>query len=736
MPETDGVDDALRTTTQTLAALLARRAQQRAIRREHQARQRQFDLERANARLTAEHALQSVRAPQFMITHGIGPDAPRQQITKQEALDRINWTEEDRHDFDGHLIRGSQADIRSWIGLDGQVDAAIAERYPHLMTDQQRAAVRETELARDPSSWLLSVGDRDIPIAKQTALDVIKQPKLAAFQQTSITSWVGRDPEIDQAIVEHHPNLMIEPQLAAHRNGKRRLAEMLQVVRDVAKLDERKSEDLDKVRELVGVDTLLDQAIYQQLPEVLPDKAKRAQLVAELYPAEPLFVATHRTQDGFCERTFTKQQAQERIEKSAAMLAPGGYFEQQQQTRGVAGQADRSRFVSDRLIEFREWVGQDPDIDRLLHEAFPECLNDRQIAQLKVFEGEHHYPAEPQFTIGRDRMFPTMLAEPDAIGIIERRVTTLRYLEPGSARDQLTDEIRDMIGQSPKVDQVINVHFPELLDPAARANMRLAGVGEQLSVEAPPAETIERMRQAEARSLYPQDHALSEDERAHVRELLDQLAATPEQMKIGGSDPLRTGRSHIVVNQEYINAQFDLRKYAGRELETDQLINQHQPNLLGETQVSRMRAAHALLHATAEYGERDRLDIRGHENERSAEASRGKAKAAGVQAEIADAADDPERTEQLKATAATAEIQANDFELDADRDWDTAKQRAIRARQYEACGNHQAAEARKIADTTHATPPWKAITTQIKSNKTPRRRHTATGRQHSLERGR
>ena len=47
---------------------------------------------------------------------------------------------------------------------------------------------------------------------------------------------------------------------------------------------------------------------------------------------------------------------------------------------------------------------------------------------------------------------------------------------PDRVREQLTNEIRDMIGQSPVVDQAIDQHFPELLDPAARANLKLAGV--------------------------------------------------------------------------------------------------------------------------------------------------------------------------------------------------------------------------------------------------------------------
>ena len=304
---------------------------------------------------------------------------------------------------------------------------------------------------------------------------------------------------------------------------------------------------------------------------------------------------THHTQDGLCERRFATPEALDRIDDSAAMLAPGGYFEQQQHARGVVAQTERAMFTTQRTAEFRNWIGQHPDIDQRLHDAFPDLMNDRQIAQLQVLDGKHHYPKQPVLQVAsRDQEAPIRLTEPDAIGIIERRATTLRYLEPGPTREQLTNEIRDMIGQTPAVDQTIGQHFPELLDAAARANMKLAGVPDPEPREAEPldAETVEKMRNAEARALYPT--AADGVERQQVQTLLEQLDAA--QLDNRTSRPRVDGRP-IAPDSVQRELRSRLHGYVGRDLETDQLIHQHDPDLLNEAQRSRMRAADDLLHA-------------------------------------------------------------------------------------------------------------------------------------------
>lgn len=719
MSDNDGVDDALRSAAQTLAALLTRNAQQIAIQREHQARQRQAELDRANSRLSAERAVDGVRGPQFLI-QGADPDAPRVQITKQEALDRIRWTEEDRHQFAGRTIRGSQADIGSWIGHDTEVDAAIAERYPQLMSEAQLATVRNDQLAIDPNAYTITLGGQDLAITHQTALDLIGQPEPSDDHAlVSIRAWIGRDRDIDRAIAAHHPELMTPLQAQIHADSERRLSEALDLIQAAATAGGEGEPDLEAVRELAGVDPHIDRAIFDHFPQLLPPQSRRQQLAHWLYPVEPLLTVAHHTRDGLCERSFTKQQVLDRIDDSAAMLAPGGYFDQHHHVHGVVAQTERVMFTTQRAAEFRSWIGQDPDIDQRLHDAFPGLLNDRQIARMQVLDGKPHYPDQPILQlVGRDEGTPIRLTEPDAIGIIERRAITVAYLEPGPAREQLTNEIRDMIGQTRAVDQAIDRHFPELVDPTARVNMTLAGPPERGSATAGPVDTgtITAMRQAEARALYPTPAAT---DREHVQALLDEL----DVAAVGGAD--RELRSR-------------LDGFVGRDLETDQLIHQHYPDLLDQAQLSRMRAADALLHADAEYRERNRHDNRVHHDTRDAAAQRRTAHGIRAEARSEPTSVSPSETDRLDALAAATDTRAHEYQASADHGWDTAEQRETRGRAFDACGNTEAAEARKLADTAQATPPWKAVLKRFKPHRRPRRaKASIAGRQHvRTDRGR
>lgn len=667
MPENDGLDDALRSATQTVASLLARRAQQWAISREQQSRQRRFELDRANAKLTAERAITSLRGPQFTIQHGTGEAAARQEINRQEALDRINWTEEDRHQFEGRVIRGTDVDIMSWIGLDADVDAAIAERYPQLMTREQRAGVRNALLAHDPAAFVMSVGDRDIRIDKATALDVLSQPELQDFQRSAIPSWIGRDREIDRAIHRNHPDLMSPAQLLLHETSERKLADALDTVRSA-------EADLEEIRDLVGRDPEIDWAIYERFPQALPPVILRQQIIQELYPAEPVLAAAHHTQDALCERNFTQQQALDRIDDSAGMLAAGGYFDQLQETRGVAAQVERAEFAAQRAEEFSEWIGQDPDVDQHLFGVQPGLFTDDQVAQLRILDGLPRYPEEPGFTIRRGEVATAPLNEQEAIGVVERRAATLGFIEAGPAKNELVAEIRGMIGQSPAVDRAIDQHFPDLLDRAARVNLRLAQPGwTAIDPEKPSTETIIAMREAEARALYPSDrHALK-----------DMVQGLPTNAAIYGD----------------IRSAGALQAYAGQSLDVDRLIYQHQPDALSAAQLSRMRAAEALLDADAEFNHgREHLEF-GVDNQQAADLRRSSGERLEPPTDHIDV--DPEPVLRTDAGAS--------LESDADRNWDSAEERAARARSYEACGHAEAAEARTLADTAQAQPPRKAL---------------------------
>ncbi len=720
MSENDGVDDALRSAAQTLAALLTRNAQQIAMQREHRARQRQAELDRVNSRLAAERAVDGVRGPQFMI-QGADPDAPRVQITKQEALDRVWWTEEDRHQFAGRVIRGSQADIGSWIGQDTEVDAAIAERYPQVMSEAQLATVRNDQLASDPNAYTITLGGQDLAITRKTALDLLGQPEPFDDRAlVSIREWIGRDREIDRAIAARHPELMTPLQAQIRADSEQRLAEALDLIQTAAESSEGREPGLEAVRELAGVDPHIDRAIFDHFPQLLPPQSRRQQLARQLYPVEPSLTAIHHTRDGLCERSFTKQQVLDRIDDSAAILAPGGYFDQQQHAHGMVAETERVMFTSQRATEFRQWIGQDPDIDQHLHDAFPGLLNDRQIARVQVLDGKPHYPEQPILQLaGRDAETPIRLTEPDAIGIIERRATTVAYLEPGPAREQLTNEIRDMIGQTTAVDHAIDRHFPELLDPTARVNMTLAGPPDRGPATAEPVdtETLTAMRRAEARALYPTPAA--DTDRQHVQALLDELAAAATSN--------RTDRPRDDGPEREL--QSGLRGFVGRELETDQLIHQHYPDLLDQAQLSRMRAADALLHADTEYRERDRHDTRAHHDDSNAASQRRTADGIRAEARSEPTAVSPSETDRLDGLSAATDTRAGEYQAAADQGWDTAEQRETRGRAFDACGNTEAAEARKLADTAQATPPWKAVLKRFKPHRRPRRALSGRSRQ-------
>lgn len=726
MSDNDGVDDALRSAAQTLAALLTRNAQQIAIQREQRARQRQAELDRVNNRLAAERAVDGVRGPQFLI-QSVDPDAPLLQITKQEALDRVCWTEEDRHLFAGRTIRGSQADIGSWIGQDTDVDAAIAERYPQVMSEAQLTTVRNDQLAIDPNAYTITLGGQDLAITHQTALDLIGQPEpFDDRAAASIRAWIGRDREIDRAIAARHSELMTPLQAQIHADSERRLSEALDLIQTASETGDGEP-DVEAIRELAGVDPHIDRVIFDHFPQLLTDKGRRHQLARQLYPVEPSLTVAHHTRDGLCERSFTKQQVLDRIDDSAAMLAPGGYFDQQQHAHGMVAQTERVMFTTQRTTEFRQWIGQDPDIDQHLHDAFPGLLNDRQIARVQVLDGKPHYPDQPILQVaGHGEETPIRLTEPDAIEIIERRAITLGYLEPGPAREQLTKEIRDMIGQTPAVDHAINRHFPELLNPAARVNMTLAGSPERepATAELVTTGTVTAMRRAEARALYPTPTA--DTDRQQARALLDELDAAATGNR---TDRPRDDGPSMAPDGTERELRTRLHGFVGRDLETDQLIHQHHPDLLDQAQLSRMRAADALLHADTEYRERNRHDTRADHDQHEAAARRRTADGIRAEARDASTAVHPNQTDRLDDLAAATDTRADGYQAGADHDWDTAEQRETRARMFDLCGNTEAAEARKLADTAQATPPWKAVLKRFKPHRRPRRALSGRSRQ-------
>lgn len=156
-----------------------------------------------------------------------------------------------------------------------------------------------------------------------------------------------------------------------------------------------------------------------------------------------------------------------------------------------------------------------------------------------------------------------------------------------------------------------------------------------------------------------------------------------------------------------------------------------------ESDASR-RSRESVSQGDAEYGQSDQVDQRARANAQDAEARRASADEVRADLRAGLLGDDVIRQlEDLETQAASFESEADWREHDADREWDSASQREIRGRAYDACGNQQAAEARQLADTAQATPPWRAVSTQTTMRKAARKSLASAHRQRGLgDRGR
>ncbi len=242
------------------------------------------------------------------------------------------------------------------------------------------------------------------------------------------------------------------------------------------------------------------------------------------------------------------------------------------------------------------------------------------------------------------------------------------------------------------------------------------------------------MRHAEARALYPTAAAGS---RSAASPVAPRPTRPGRDSTTAPARPRVDGRADSTRHRYERELRSRLHGYVGRDLETDQLIHQHRPDLLNQAQRSRMRAADDLLHADAEYRERDRHDDRGHVSQQDAAGQRRIAEQARDQAGAELAAGNPGEATRLDEFAADVDDRADEYAIDADHDWDTAEQRETRGRMYDACGNAQAAEARKLADTAQATPPWKAVLKRFNPRTRARRGKASAGHQRNrTDRGR
>lgn len=140
-------------------------------------------------------------------------------LTKEEALERLERMEPD-----------AKLDLtyETWIGKDPEVDRAIAAKFPQIMTEEQRDAVRRAEAEHQRSQQprfevyeMVQERDSSRNLSKAGALEMIErtagtQPGTEDRQLGSdMRRWVGEDPDVDRALARTHPQLLTEEQLAA-----------------------------------------------------------------------------------------------------------------------------------------------------------------------------------------------------------------------------------------------------------------------------------------------------------------------------------------------------------------------------------------------------------------------------------------------------------------------------------------------------------------------------------------
>lgn len=179
------------------------------------------------AQIAAERGERGERGPaRYVLTEGYDDQKAARDITRDDALALI-----DRTPRAGDLTPTRQQqfeDMREWIGQDRDVDLAIAAKFPQMMTEDQRDAVRHAE-AQHQRSQQPRFEVYEMVQERDSSLDLSKAGALAMIERTAGTQpstenrqlgadmrrWVGKDPDVDRALAQTHPQLLTEEQLAA-----------------------------------------------------------------------------------------------------------------------------------------------------------------------------------------------------------------------------------------------------------------------------------------------------------------------------------------------------------------------------------------------------------------------------------------------------------------------------------------------------------------------------------------
>ncbi|UEJ84634.1 hypothetical protein Bra3105_18385 (plasmid) [Brachybacterium halotolerans subsp. kimchii] len=126
-------------------------------------------------------------------------------------------------------------DMRTWIGQDRDVDLAIAAKFPQIMTEDQRTAVHRAEqqaaaTKQDKPFELGYTIDENTTgthqYSKEEALSVLERVSAdraadrSAYLGSDFETWLGKDPDVDRALVEKFGAHMSEERLVAVRQAQ------------------------------------------------------------------------------------------------------------------------------------------------------------------------------------------------------------------------------------------------------------------------------------------------------------------------------------------------------------------------------------------------------------------------------------------------------------------------------------------------------------------------------------
>lgn len=116
-----------------------------------------------------QHNEAETQTPKFYQYEMVNERDSSHEITKAQALEVIESLPEDATISLNGDSRNAIGDVQSWIGKDQQVDQAIVEKFPHLLTTEQRAAFDRDQQLEEFEALMRSNGLDEETIRAQTS---------------------------------------------------------------------------------------------------------------------------------------------------------------------------------------------------------------------------------------------------------------------------------------------------------------------------------------------------------------------------------------------------------------------------------------------------------------------------------------------------------------------------------------------------------------------------------------